>query len=123
MRLILHQGTAVILQGRYVEHAALKALGGRERISFITAMRPKNPHVRDELVLTGSRTISNIHQILNDYSEYRAAILEARFREKAKQLRERRRLDEDFDVAAERAFIVEQKEFLEAMLDEYYLPA
>lgn len=86
-------------------------------------MRPKNPHVRDELVLTGSRTISNIHQILNDYSEYRAVIMEERFREKAKQLRERRRLDQQFDVGAERAFIIEQKEFLEAMLDEYYLPA
>ncbi|VTT66887.1 unnamed protein product [Fusarium fujikuroi] len=80
-------GTAVILQGRYVQHAALKAIG-KERLSFITAFRPKSPFVRDEIVLTGSRPISNQSELVYDYCTYRADVLEIRFREHAKKLRE-----------------------------------
>lgn len=46
--LTVRQGTAVVMQGRYLEHQALKALGGRERISIVTAFRPKSHLVRDE---------------------------------------------------------------------------
>ncbi|KAH6879429.1 hypothetical protein B0T10DRAFT_566116 [Thelonectria olida] len=111
-------GTAVILQGRYIEHAALKALGGRERISMITAFRPKSPFVRDELVLTGSRSISVLSDLYLDYADYRATILEERFRDQAKKFREARRLGQSFDIEATREFITTQKEFLEAMLVE-----
>ncbi|KAH7142075.1 hypothetical protein EDB81DRAFT_691542 [Dactylonectria macrodidyma] len=111
-------GTAVILQGRYIEHAALKALGGRERISMITPFRPKSPFVRDELVLTGSRSISALSELYLDYAEYRATVLEERFREEAKKFREQRSLGQDFAVDAAREFITTQKEFLEAMLME-----
>ncbi|KAJ4134667.1 hypothetical protein NW768_004263 [Fusarium equiseti] len=78
--------TAVLLQGRYIKHATLKAIG-KERISFITAFRPKSPFVRDELVLTGSRPISNQSELLYDYRTDRAGILEARFHDHTRQLR------------------------------------
>ncbi|KAF5655553.1 hypothetical protein F25303_487 [Fusarium sp. NRRL 25303] len=110
-------GTAVILQGRYVQHAALKAIG-KERISFITAFRPKSPFVKDELVLTGSRPISNQSELVYDYCTYRADVLEIRFREHAKKLREEQAAGIKFDPDAVREFLQEQKEMLEATLLE-----
>ncbi|KAI1054219.1 hypothetical protein LB506_010285 [Fusarium annulatum] len=94
-------GTAVILQGRYVQHAALKAIG-KERISFITAFRPKSPFVKDELVLTGSRPISNQSELVYDYCTYRADVLEIRFREHAKKLREQQAAGTKFNPDATR---------------------
>ncbi|KAJ4307685.1 hypothetical protein N0V84_012560 [Fusarium piperis] len=110
-------GTAVILQGRYVKHAALKAIG-KERISFITAFRPKSPFVKDELVLTGSRPISNQSDLVYDYCIYRADILEERFREHADKLRRAKAAGVKFDPDAVKEFIQEQKEMLEATLLE-----
>ncbi|KAJ3512809.1 hypothetical protein NM208_g15273 [Fusarium decemcellulare] len=110
-------GTAVILQGRYVQHAALKAIG-KERISFITPFRPKSPFVKDELVLTGSRNISDQSRLLYGYSQYRSDILEARFRDHAKKLREAENAGIKFNVDAVKEFIEEQKEMLEATLRE-----
>lgn len=85
---------------------------------MITAFRPKSPFVRDELVLTGSRSISVLSDLYLDYAEYRATLLEERFRDQAKKFREQRRLGQSFDVEAAREFITTQKEFLEAMLIE-----
>ncbi|EGU83298.1 hypothetical protein FOXB_06149 [Fusarium oxysporum f. sp. conglutinans Fo5176] len=110
-------GTAVILQGRYVQHAALKAIG-KERISFITAFRPKSPFVKDEMVLTGSRPISNQSELVYDYCTYRADVLEIRFREHAKKLRELQAAGIKFNPDAVREFLQEQKEMLEATLLE-----
>ncbi|KAH7213493.1 hypothetical protein BKA60DRAFT_461507 [Fusarium oxysporum] len=110
-------GTAVILQGRYVQHAALKAIG-KERISFITAFRPKSPFVKDEMVLTGSRPISNQSELVYDYCTYRADVLEIRFREHAKKLREQQAAGIKFNPDAVREFLQEQKEMLEATLLE-----
>ncbi|KAH7218087.1 hypothetical protein DER44DRAFT_650054 [Fusarium oxysporum] len=110
-------GTAVILQGRYVQHAALKAIG-KERISFITAFRPKSPFVKDEMVLTGSRPISNQSELVYDYCTYRADVLEIRFREHAKKLRELQAAGIKFNPGAVREFLQEQKEMLEATLLE-----
>jgi hypothetical protein len=107
----------VILQGRYVQHAALKAIG-KERISFITAFRPKSPFVKDEMVLTGSRPISNQSELVYDYCTYRADVLEIRFREHAKKLREQQAAGIKFNPDAVREFLQEQKEMLEATLLE-----
>ncbi|KAJ4007151.1 hypothetical protein NW752_010573 [Fusarium irregulare] len=110
-------GTTVVLQGRYIKHAALKAIG-KERISFITAFRPKSPFVRDELVLTGARPISNQSELLYDYCTYRADIIEVRFREHARQLRMKQASGIKFDPEAVREFIQEQKDMLDATLLE-----
>ncbi|KAL4868895.1 hypothetical protein BDV12DRAFT_185606 [Aspergillus spectabilis] len=57
------QGAAVVLQGRYIDHQALKAHGGRERISMVTCFRPTSPLVKDETVLVGVRGISDLSEL------------------------------------------------------------
>ncbi|KAJ5589856.1 hypothetical protein N7450_003828 [Penicillium hetheringtonii] len=72
-------GTAVIMQGHYIEHQALKAIGGLERISMVTPFRPREPSVRDELVLTGSQAISNRSELYHGFIyECRLELLEER---------------------------------------------
>ncbi|OJJ42127.1 hypothetical protein ASPZODRAFT_2122771 [Penicilliopsis zonata CBS 506.65] len=111
-------GTAVVMQGRYIEHQALKALGGRERISMVTCFRPKSPLVKDETVLVGVRGISNISELYTQYTEYRLEILEERIRHQLKQEREREIAKRPFDVGTIRHFLNNQKLFIESMLTE-----
>lgn len=106
------------MQGRYIEHQALKALGGRERISMVTSFRPKNPLVRDETVLTGVRGISNLSELYSQYTQYRLEVLEERFRVLAKKVREREKSGRMFDTVGVRNVLKEQMQFLEAMLIE-----
>ncbi|KAI0880226.1 uncharacterized protein GGS22DRAFT_197647 [Annulohypoxylon maeteangense] len=113
-------GTAVVMQGRYIYHQALKAFGGRERISMVTALRPKSPFVRDETILTGSRPISNLAELYPQYTEYRLEILEERFRAKLKEEHRREALHKSFDLVNIRAFLTDQKEYIESMLEELY---
>ena len=47
----LSQGCAVVLQGRYIEHQALRALGQRERITMVTSFRPRSSSLPDDTVL------------------------------------------------------------------------
>ncbi|KAI1394407.1 uncharacterized protein F4822DRAFT_439967 [Hypoxylon trugodes] len=113
-------GTAVVMQGRYIYHQALKAFGGRERIAMVTALRPKSPFVRDETILTGVRGISNLAELYPQYTEYRLEILEERFRAKLKEERRREISRHPFNVTEIRAFLTEQKEYLESMLEQMY---
>lgn len=113
-------GTAVVMQGRYIEHQALKAFGGRERITSVTAFRAKNPLVKDETVLTGVRGISDLDALYTQYTEYRLEILEERIRHQQKQERSRQVANRPFDIAGTRKFLTQQKEFLESMLNEIY---
>ncbi|KAL2672639.1 hypothetical protein Neosp_013352 [[Neocosmospora] mangrovei] len=111
-------GTAVILQGRYIEHQALKALGGRERITMVTALRPKSPFIRDESVLTGVRGISNLDELYHQYTEYRLEILEERLRAKSKEERKLALAKKKYDIPAMRHFLEEQRAFIDSMLTE-----
>ncbi|KAJ0317639.1 hypothetical protein COL922a_013818 [Colletotrichum nupharicola] len=111
-------GTGVVMQGRYIEHQALKAKGGRERMSMVTAFRPKSPLVRDETVLTGSHPISTRSDLYYQWSHYRLDVLEERFRDGAKKLREPDRAGREFDVDAAKDFLTLQKQFLEATIAE-----
>ncbi|KAK6820186.1 hypothetical protein RU639_007487 [Aspergillus parasiticus] len=111
-------GTAVVMQGRYLEHQALKALGGRERISMVTAFRPKSHLVRDEMVLTGSRAISNWSELYTGYTGYRMELLEERLRAKMKEERQRERSNRPFDIPGMKRFLEEQKALLEVTIEE-----
>ena len=106
------------MQGRYIEHQALKALGGRERISMVTPFRPRDPSIRDELVLTGSRAISNWSELYHGFTEYRLELFEERIRLKLKE--ERRRVDTKraFNLSEMTDFLIVQKAFLEATIAE-----
>ncbi|KAL3457671.1 hypothetical protein BJX64DRAFT_302448 [Aspergillus heterothallicus] len=112
------QGYAVVMQGRYLEHQALKAVGGRERISMVTPFRPRDVRVRDETILVGTRGISNLAEMYPEYFEYRCEVLEGRVRGVMKEEKERERAGRAFDVERRRAWIVEQREFLDSMLRE-----
>lgn len=112
------QGTAVVMQGRYIEHQALKAVGGRERISMVTCFRPKSPLLKEESVLVGVRATSILPQLYDQYVEYRLDILEDRVRDRIRSSRKRRREQRTIDVDEIRTFINDQKEFLEDMLEE-----
>ncbi|WQF81155.1 hypothetical protein CDEST_06169 [Colletotrichum destructivum] len=111
-------GTGVVMQGRYIEHQAMKAKGGRERISMVTSFRPKSPLLRDETVLTGARPISTRSSLYYQWSQYRLEVLEERLRDGSKRLRHRDRSGKPFDVAAAKEFLNLQKQFLEATILE-----
>ncbi|KAL4757016.1 uncharacterized protein BDW70DRAFT_153700 [Aspergillus foveolatus] len=111
-------GTAVVMQGRYIEHQALKALGGRERISMVTCFRAKDPLVKDETVLVGVRGISNLSELYTQYTEYRLEILEERIRHQLKKERERVTAQKPFNIVEMKRFLMNQKLFIESMLTE-----
>ncbi|OJJ42133.1 hypothetical protein ASPZODRAFT_1505139 [Penicilliopsis zonata CBS 506.65] len=111
-------GTAVVMQGRYIEHAALKSMGGPERISMVTAFRPRDPTIRDELILTGSRAISNWSELYHGFTEYRLEVLEERLRLKQKQEQKRVDTKRPFNIREMTAFLREQQAFLEATIAE-----
>ncbi|KAL4814524.1 hypothetical protein BDW67DRAFT_186721 [Aspergillus spinulosporus] len=111
-------GTAVVLQGRSIEHQALKALGGRERITMVTCFPPKDPLVKDETVLVGVRRISNLNDLYTQYTEYRLEILEERIRHQLKKERERVIAQKPFNIAEMKRFLMNQELFIESMLTE-----
>ncbi|KAJ5443923.1 uncharacterized protein N7458_007795 [Penicillium daleae] len=91
-------GTAVVMQGRYIENQALKALGGRKRISMVTPFGPWNPFIRDEL--------------------YRLVLLEERIRLKLKEERKRVDTKHVFNISDMTGFVAVQKDLLEAAIAE-----
>ncbi|KAL2411211.1 hypothetical protein ABEF91_000506 [Exophiala dermatitidis] len=109
-------GRAVILQGRYIEHQALRALGTSERITMVTSFRPKSPFTKDDTVLTTVRAISDLSELYSQYAEYRLEMLEERVRAHLKQVREQKKARRGFNTAATKMFIAEQKAFLDSML-------
>ena len=114
----IFQGHAVVLQGRYIEHQALRALGTTERITMVTSFRPKSHTVKDDTVLTTVRPISNLSELYYQFSEYRLEILEERIREKLKVLRETQRSGRKMNTKDLKAFLREQELFLAHMNKE-----
>jgi hypothetical protein len=112
------QGNAVILQGRYIEHQALRALGTTERISMVTSFRPRSAHVRDDTVLSTVRAISDLPELYFQYSEYRLEMMEERIRAHLKEIRDRKRAGRGFNTAATKKFIASQEDFLAVMSRE-----
>ncbi|RAL10966.1 uncharacterized protein BO97DRAFT_471274 [Aspergillus homomorphus CBS 101889] len=110
-------GTAVVMQGRYIEHQALKALGGRERISMVTSFRPRNPLVKDETVLASVRGISELPELYSQYALYRLENLEERLRAQLKTLREQH-ARRQFDITRIRGALAEQRDFLDWTMGE-----
>jgi hypothetical protein len=108
----------VILQGRYIEHQAVKAIGCPERITMVTSFRPRSAFIKDDTVLTTVRSISDLNELYSQYAEYRLEMLEERVRAHLKQIRDRKRALRGFDTVATKAFIAEQKDFLDSMLKE-----
>ncbi|KIV76950.1 hypothetical protein PV11_08795 [Exophiala sideris] len=111
-------GTAVILQGRYIEHQALKAWGGRERVSMVTSFRPKSPFCKDETSLAGLRGITDLSLLYHQYAEYRFQVLETRFRTSRQNLLKAFNQHRGFNLQETRSFLEEQKRYVEDLLQE-----
>ncbi|KAI9839627.1 MAG: hypothetical protein M1819_002253 [Sarea resinae] len=105
-------GCAVVLQGRYITHQALRALGATERITMVTSFRPRSPLIRDDTVLTTVRPISNLSDLYSEFSEYRLEMLEERIRAQLKDIRDRKRAGKKFDTNATKDFLLKQEKFL-----------
>ena len=105
----------MVLQGRYIEHQALRAFGTCERITMVTSFRPKSAVVKDDTVLTTVRAISDLSELYSQYSEYRLEMLEERIRAHLKDIRDRKRARRSFNTAATKQFIQDQEKFLAAM--------
>lgn len=82
------KGCGVVLQGRYIDHQALRAFGGQERITMVTSFRPRSPRVRDDTVLNTVRPISNLSDLYGQTLEYTLENAEARIRQMIKENRE-----------------------------------
>ncbi|MCJ1319212.1 hypothetical protein MMC15_004547 [Xylographa vitiligo] len=111
-------GCAVVLQGRYIEHQALRALGTAERITMVTSFRPRCPDQRDDTVLTTVRAISNLPELYFQFSEYRLEILEERIRNQLRILRETKRSGKKVDTRKLKRFLHDQERFLAHMNKE-----
>ncbi|KAK4705138.1 hypothetical protein P7C70_g1079, partial [Phenoliferia sp. Uapishka_3] len=72
-------GNCVVMQGRHVKHAALRAYNSGERITMVTSFRAKDPLVHD-----GSITKRN--RINYQWTVYRMKLLAERFTAMAAQL-------------------------------------
>ena len=112
------QGCAVVLQGRYIEHQALRAFGQAERITMVTSFRPRSCSLPDDTVLTTVRPVSDLSELYFQYSEYRLDILEERIRNQLKALRETRRSGRKMNVKRFKTFLRQQEEFLAHMINE-----
>lgn len=106
------EGCAVILQGRYITHQALRALGAKERITAVTSWRPRSPFVKDDSVLRTVRPVSDLKELYCDFAEYRLDILEQRMRREREQLRAQREAGLKFDTQAHKAFLQGSADFI-----------
>ena len=105
----------MILQGRYIEHQALRAFGQTERITSVTSFRPKHPSFPDDTVLTTVRPISDLSELYFQYSEYRLEMLEERIRNELKKIRDCYRGPKKFSTRTMKAFLKEQELFISHM--------
>jgi hypothetical protein len=106
------------MQGKYIEHQALKARGGRERISMVTSFRPKSPFAVDETVLFGVRGISDLPTLLSQYTRYRLENLEERVHDELRQFWKHSQAGKVFDVEEVKSWLLQQKQYLESTIAE-----
>lgn len=106
------------MQGRYIEHQALKAFGGSERLAMVTSWRPKSPFVLDQTVLAGVRGITDQNVLYYQFSDYRFRNMAARFQEEHRKVMERRQAGLEYDIDGTREFLLEQQRTIDLLLQE-----
>ncbi|KAB8271333.1 hypothetical protein BDV30DRAFT_228262 [Aspergillus minisclerotigenes] len=115
----IRTGTGAVLRFRGpATHQALEAFGGRERISMVTSLTPKSPFIRDETIIRPLLPITPKSTLYYQYAEYRLENLEERVRHQLKVMRQHKKANRDFDVASTRKFLLGEREFIDAMLEE-----
>jgi len=111
-------GCAVVLQGRYITHQALRALGAQERITMVTSFRPKDPQLADDTVLSTVRGISDLSELYREFGTYRLEMLEARIKTQVNKIKDNHAAGRKTDTKAVKAFLQQQIAFLEHMDSE-----
>lgn len=106
------------MQGRYITHQALRALGTQERITLVTSFRAKSPLLADDSNLRTVRGISDISEIYYQFAKYRMEILEARFRDQLKRLNDAHAAGKKTNTKGLKKFFEEQERFLQHMNSE-----
>jgi hypothetical protein len=86
-----------------------------ERISMVTSFRPRSSLAKDDTVLTTVRPISDLSELYHQFAEYRFEILQDRFRQIEREIRDRKRARRRFNTIDVKQFIREQIEFLQHM--------
>ncbi|KAF2684712.1 hypothetical protein K458DRAFT_302044 [Lentithecium fluviatile CBS 122367] len=99
------KGCAVILQGRYIAHQAMRALGTRERITAVTSFRPNDPFLRDDSELRTVRPVSDLSELYHGFAEYRLEMMGARIKREREKLAADRRDGKKFDTLAHKTFL------------------
>jgi len=105
-------GYTCILQGRYINHIACKALNAKERITMVTSFRAKDVTLPDESVLDTIRPISKRNRLNAQWSSYRLKLVAERMTLLANKIDE----ESKDDVNAVKD--VCNKETMQAFLDE-----
>ena len=106
-------GCAVVLQGRYITHQAIRALGAQERITMVTSFRPKSPFLADDTVLDTVRGISNLSELYYGFGSYRLEMIEARVQAQLQSMREDYAGGRKTNTKSIKAFLKQQIAFLE----------
>lgn len=103
------------MQGRYITHQALRALGTQERITLVTSFRAKSPLIADDSNLRTVRGISDISEVYYQFAKYRMEILEARVRNQLKRLNDGYMAGKRTNTKELKKFFEEQEQFLQHM--------
>ena len=107
------RGSATVLQGRYIEHIAMKPKGQTERITMVTSYRPRNPLCEDESVLTTVAGISRKHELYQEWTDYRLDNVIKRLQVLRQELKNNRESgSEEFDVTKLGEYLSEQEAYL-----------
>ncbi|KAA8898758.1 hypothetical protein FN846DRAFT_200119 [Sphaerosporella brunnea] len=116
-------GSAVVLQGKYIDHIALPSTNARERITMVTSFRPKDPMITDDSHLVTVRPISDLNEMYNQWTDYRVEIAQERCHNLIKKLRENKRVGRDFDVIGVKDKLSDLIKLLTKTRDEIVDPA
>jgi hypothetical protein len=101
-----------VLQGRCIEHQALAAHGGTERITAVTSFRPRDPMMADTSVLTSIRPISDHSELYYQWAKYRAEVLQGRLQGLLKTIEDLHHANKPTDKELLKKFFQQQEEWI-----------
>jgi hypothetical protein len=68
-------GSCIVMQGRHMPHAALRAWNTGERITMTCSYRPKSPALRDDTEITNSLELSYLNELTGQFALERFKVL------------------------------------------------
>ncbi|KAF1971371.1 hypothetical protein BU23DRAFT_471008 [Bimuria novae-zelandiae CBS 107.79] len=107
------QGYAVVMQGRYTTHQAMRALGAQERITAVTSFRPKSALLRDDSELRTVRGVSDINELYYGFAEYRLQLLKELLEHEIERVKVAHRVGEGFGTVKHKLFLERVIDFVE----------